>query len=59
MARYCRNVDGTGSWKRDFRNPCVCGRAPTLPDGRELDRLIAQAHAKGVNSVRAAITRFR
>jgi hypothetical protein len=60
VARYCLSADGIGEWKRDFRRgPCVCGRAPTLPEGRELDRLIAEAQAKGVNNVRAAKTVFR
>ena len=36
-------TDGTGSWQNDHVKRCRCDPPPPMPEGAELDRLVARA----------------
>lgn len=36
-------ADGTGRWQNNHRNRCRCDPPPSLPEGAELERLVAEA----------------
>jgi hypothetical protein len=50
---------GTGSWRHDNNRRCRCDPPPKLPEGAELDELVAQAWRSMRSDGRAAVTIFR
>jgi hypothetical protein len=53
---FCADASGTGAWRKDHHRRCRCDPPPQLPNGTELDRLVAQARRGMRSDGRAAVS---
>ena len=40
---WCADAHGAGAWRHEYHKRCRCDPLPTVPEGTELDELVAQA----------------
>ncbi len=56
---FSADPSGAGAWSNDHRHRCRCDPPPQLPEGTELDGLVAQARREMRYDGRAPVTVFR
>jgi hypothetical protein len=59
VATWIADADGRGDWHNEHRKRCRCDPPPPLPEGQELEKLVARARRKNRTDGRPAITLSR